>query len=138
VVDIEWAATDVPAFEPSPSHSRPHSLDNQRSFQLGDGRDDHDDGAAQRAAGIKLLPEADVLDVQPVQFIQHFQEVTHTPGQAIASPDQDNIEAAAAGIGQHPVQPGPPGPGAANAVIDILLHDLKPALLGYLLKIVKL
>ena len=86
----------------------------------------------------KLFPETDKLDVQPVQFIQHFQEVTHAPSQAIASPYQDNIEVTAAGIGQHPVQPGPPGPGAANAVIDVLLHDLKPTLKGYLLKIVKL
>lgn len=94
---------DVPAFEASATHSSPDPLDDQRAFQLRDGRDDYDDGAAQRAAGIKLLPEADELDVQPVQFIQHFQEVTHAPGQSIAGPDQHDIEVAAAGISQHPV-----------------------------------
>ena len=63
MVDIERSAADVPAFKPSASHPSPDSLDNQRSFQLGDGRDDYDNGAAQRTAGVEVLPEANVLDV---------------------------------------------------------------------------
>ena len=47
------------------AHASTDPLNDQRSFQLGDGADDDDDRAAQRAAGIELLAEADELDVQP-------------------------------------------------------------------------
>jgi hypothetical protein len=42
-----------------------------------------------------VVPIAEELDVQPVQLIQHFQEVAYRTRQAVTSPDQDDIEPAA-------------------------------------------
>ena len=43
------------------------------AFELGDGADDDDDGPAQRAAGVDIFPEADELDSDPVQLVEHIQ-----------------------------------------------------------------
>ena len=91
-IDVEWGAADVAAFELGAAHAGPDPLDDQVAFQLGDGADDDDDGAAQRAAGVDVLAEADELDVEVVQFVEHFQEVTHGAGHAIAGPDQHDVE----------------------------------------------
>jgi hypothetical protein len=44
-VELERLAPDLPAFEPGPAHAGADPLDNQVPFQLGDGADDHHDGA---------------------------------------------------------------------------------------------
>jgi hypothetical protein len=40
-----------------------------------------------------------------------------------------------AGISHHPVQAGPAGPGATNAVVDVLLNDFQSTLLGHLAQV---
>jgi hypothetical protein len=60
----------VPAFETSTPHAGADSFDDQVAFELGDGSDDHDDGAAQRAARVDIFAEADELDVDPVELRQ--------------------------------------------------------------------
>ena len=62
VVQYQRIAADVLAFEPGAPHAGAHPLDDQVAFQFGDGADDDHDGPAQRAAGIDIFPEADVLD----------------------------------------------------------------------------
>ena len=74
-VEVQRLATDVLAFELGPAHAGPDPLDDQVAFEFGDRPDDDHDGAAQRAAGVDLFTEADELDVEPVQFIEHFEEV---------------------------------------------------------------
>jgi len=69
--------------------------------------DDHDDGAAQRAARVDLLAEADELDAERVQLVEYLEEVPGGAGDAIAGPDQHDIEAAAAGIPHQIIQTGP-------------------------------
>src|SRR5665213_495557 len=76
-VEDKWHASYVPALEPGAPHTGADPLDDQVAFELRYCPDDDDDGAAQRAAGVDLLAEADELDVEPVQFIEHFQEVLH-------------------------------------------------------------
>ena len=76
-VEIERLPADVAAFELGPAHAGPDPLDDQVAFEFGDGPDDDHDGATQRAAGVDLLAEADELDIQPVQFVEHFEEVFH-------------------------------------------------------------
>ena len=34
------------------------------------------DGAAQQATGINFFPEAAELDIQPIEFVEHFQKVS--------------------------------------------------------------
>ena len=97
-IEFEPPAPDVPAFEPGPAHAGSDPLDNQVAFELGDGPDDDDNGAAQRAAGVDLLAEADELDVEMVQLVKHFEEVFHRAGNPVRGPDQDHFEATAAGI----------------------------------------
>src|SRR5579864_9059655 len=130
-IEFERPAADVAPFEAGAPPAGAHPLDDQVAFELRDGPDDHHDGAAQRAAGVDLLAEADELDVEPVQFVQDFEEVPSRAGDAIAGPDQDHIEAAAAGVAHHVVETGPARPGAADPV-GVLLDDLEAALGGHL------
>ena len=53
-----------------------------------------------------MLAEADELDVEPVQLVEHFKEVLHRTGDPIRSPDQDHIELAAACIPHQIAQSG--------------------------------
>lgn len=68
-------AADVAAFQLGPAHAAPHPFHDQVALQLGDGADDDHHGAAQRAARVDVLPEADELDVEVVHLIQHLQQV---------------------------------------------------------------
>ena len=36
-----------------------------------------------------------------LQLVEHFQEVTDRAGQPVAGPTEDDVKAAAAGVGQH-------------------------------------
>ena len=65
-IQYQWIAADVLALEPGAPHAGAHPLDDQVAFQFGDGADDDHDGAAQRATGIDIFPEADVLDLEPI------------------------------------------------------------------------
>ena len=56
-------------FEPGAPHAGAHSLDDQTAFQFCNRSDDDHDGPAQRAAGVDVFPEGDVLDVQTGEFI---------------------------------------------------------------------
>ena len=49
------------AFKARAPHAGAHSLDDQVAFEFGDGADDHDESAAQRATGVDIFPEADEL-----------------------------------------------------------------------------
>ena len=78
-VQYERLAADVLTFETSAPHAGAHPFDDQTAFKLSDGADDHDDGAAQRAAGVDVFPEADVLDTDPIQLVEHIEEVFDRP-----------------------------------------------------------
>jgi len=73
-IEIESRPSDVPAFKTSAPHAGADSLDDQIAFKFRDRSDDHNDGAAQRAARIDLFAEADELDVEPVELVEHFEE----------------------------------------------------------------
>ena len=133
-VEFERLAADVTAFEPGAPHAGADPLDDQVAFQFGDGADDDHDGAAQRAAGVDLFAERDELDVEPVQLVQHFEEVFHRAGDPVRGPDQDHVELAAAGIPHQFVQPGPAGLHAADPV-GVFVDDLVAALGGHLAEI---
>jgi hypothetical protein len=81
-IKVQWTAADVPAFEAGTAHAGPDPLDDQTSFQLGDGADDDDHGPAQRPAGIDRFAEGDELDAEAVQLVQDFEEVANRPSRA--------------------------------------------------------
>ena len=66
VVQYQRIAADVLALKPGAPHAGAHPLDDQIAFQFGNGADDDHDGPAQRAAGIDIFPEADVLDLKTI------------------------------------------------------------------------
>ena len=136
-VENQWHASDVTAFEAGAPHSGADPLDDQVAFKLGDCADDDDDGAAQRAAGIDLFTEADELDVEPVQLVQHIEEVLHRSCDSIRSPHQDNIELAAAGIPHQITESWPLGLGPGDSV-RVFLDDLIATLCSHLAQIVAL
>ena len=114
-----------------------HSLDDQVTFEFGDGADDDHDGPAQRAGSVDLLAEADELDVEPVELVEHFEEVFHRSGDPVAGPDQDHIEASAASVGHHLIKATPLCFRSTDPVY-ILLHDLVAALGGHLAQVKRL
>ena len=115
----------------------PMPINNKVTFQLGDRADDHHDGAAQRSAGVEVLPEADVLDVQPVQLVQHFQEVRTDLASRSDAQTITTSNAAAASIGHELIEPGTLGLGAAD-LVGVFLDDLVAALLGHLPQVIQL
>jgi hypothetical protein len=68
VVQLQWIATDVTAFEPDTAHARAGPLDNKIAFQFRDRADDEHHGSAQRAARIDLFAEANELDVEAIDL----------------------------------------------------------------------
>ena len=79
------------SLQPGPSHAGAHPFDNQVTFQLGNGADDDDNGAAERPACVDVLAEAYELDVEVAQFVEYFQEVADRSGQAVKSPQTRTI-----------------------------------------------
>ena len=85
----------------------PHPVDDEVPFEFSDGPDDDDDGPSQRAAGIKIFPEADELDVEVVEFVQHFEELPHGPRDPVRGPYRHHLEAAAASILEQVIEAQP-------------------------------
>ena len=51
-----------------------------------DGRDNYNHRSPERATSIEILSEADELDLESTEFIQHFQEMARRAGQSIRKP----------------------------------------------------
>ena len=60
-IDVQWPAPDMLALELGAPHAGAHPLDDQVTFQLGDGADDDHYRPPQRSAGVDIFPEADEL-----------------------------------------------------------------------------
>src|SRR5258708_4461394 len=128
-IQYQRLTTDGLTFQTSAPHAGAHPFDDQAALELSDGADDYDDGAAQRAAGIDVFSEADVLNADPLQLVEHLEEVLHRSGYSVRSPDQNDIEPAAASIGHHLIEPRPFGLGAGDLVgvlSDDLISSLSP------------
>ena len=113
------------------------AVDDQVAFQLGDRTDDDDQGAAERPGGVDVLAEADELNIEPVEFVEHLEEVLDRACHAIEGPDQDDVEAAAAGIMHQLIKPGTLRLCAADFV-RVLPDDLETALRGQAAQVVEL
>jgi len=77
--------------------------------------------------GVDLFSEADELNIQPIQFIEHIEEVLHGPFNPVRGPDRSNLEPAPARILHHFAETRPPGLGAADS-IGVFPNDLVAAL----------
>jgi hypothetical protein len=136
-IEFERLPSDVPALELGSPHAGSHTLDDQVAFEFRDRSDDDDDGPAQRAGRVDRLAEADELDVEAVELIEHFEQMSGRARDPIASPDQDDIEPAAAGIPHQISEPWPARLHAAD-LVHIFLDDLIAALSSHLAQIVEL
>ena len=74
-VESKRRAADVLASEAGAPHAGADPLDNKVAFELRDRSDDDHDGAAQRAAGVDVLSERGVLDVEPA-LLTRFRRMT--------------------------------------------------------------
>ena len=88
-------------------------------------------------AGINIFPKADELDIIMVEFVEHFEEVPGGAGDPIEGPDQDDLELAAAGIGQQLIETRALCFRAADPV-SVFVNDLETALRGQRAQIVHL
>ena len=129
-VDLDWTPADMPALQPCAAHSCSHPCDDKVAFQFFDGADDDDDGPPQWATRVEVLPEADELDLQMVESIQHLEEVPDGPGDPVRSPHQHHLEAAAAGIAEQVIKARSAGLRSRDSV-GVLGYDLKASLLGH-------
>ena len=68
-IDVQGAASDLAAFKFGATHAGPDPFDDQIPFEFGNSSDDDHDGAAERPAGVDVLPETDELNVEVVQFV---------------------------------------------------------------------
>ena len=109
-VELEGRPADVPAFEPCTAHAGADPLDDEVAFEFRDGSDDDHHRAAQRAAGVDLLAEADELDVQPVELIQHIEEVSDGAGDAKPRPARRRSGCGGRRASGHRDPAGGPGP----------------------------
>jgi len=66
-------------------------------------------GPLGRAIGVDLFHERDELDAYSVQVVEHIEEVTSGACDAVARPDQHDVEAAAASISHHRIESRPFG-----------------------------
>ena len=126
--------SDALALTAVASHAGAHPLDDQVAFQFGDGANDHDDGSAQRSSGIDALPEADELDLDSVQFAQHFKKMARGTSDAITRPSHHHVELAAAGVSHHGIESWPFGLHAGDLVY-VFLDDRIAALGSHLTQI---
>jgi hypothetical protein len=127
----------MPSFEPGPAHTCPDPFDDEIPLQLCDSPDDDDNGPTKRAAGIEVLAEADELDGQMVELIEHLEEVPDRARDPIRSPDKNYLEAAAAGIPQQLIETGAPSLCSGDA-IGVLGNDFETSLLSHRAEIMKL
>ena len=74
-IKVEWFAANVPALELGATHAGAHSFDDEVAFEFRNGADDDNDGSTQRTAGIELFAITYKLDIEMIEFIQHFQKV---------------------------------------------------------------
>src|ERR1700722_9930780 len=51
LIELEWAAADVLAFELGAPHAGPDPFDDEAALEFGNRTDDYDDGPAKRSAG---------------------------------------------------------------------------------------
>lgn len=96
----------MPSFETGATHAGANAFDDQVALQLGDGADDDDDGAAERPAAVDVLAEGDEVDAEMVEFVEDLDEVANRSRQAIEGPDDEDVELAAAGVGQELIEAG--------------------------------
>ena len=74
-VQGQRSTADVLTFEPCAPHAGAHPFNDQAALEFGDGADDHDESAAQRATGVDIFPERDVFDPDSIQLVQNIEEV---------------------------------------------------------------
>lgn len=136
-VEIERRPSDATSFEARPAHAAADALDDEGPFQLGDRADDDGDGAAQWAAGVEVLAEADELDAEAIHLVEDFEQVPRRPGDTIATPDQQDVEAAAAGILHELIETRPAGLHTGD-LVRVLLEDSVATLSCHLAEIAHL
>ena len=119
------------------THAGTDPFDDQVTFQLGDRTEDDNDGAAQRAGRVDVFAEADELDAETAELVQHFQIMANRTGDAVPSPDHHHVKLAAASVCHELIEAGTLSFGAADPV-SVFVNDLQPSLLGKGMQIVAL
>jgi hypothetical protein len=127
-IDIERGSADAAAIKLGSAHARADTFDDQRPLQFGHRRDNDYDRATQGAIRVDRFALRQELDAEVVQFVEDLEEVLGASGQAVARPDQDNVEAMAVGVLQQAVQRRTPGFGTGDPMVGVLINDLESAL----------
>jgi hypothetical protein len=136
-VNVERRTTNSSAFQFRSTHSSPDALDNERALQLGNRTDNHDYRTAQRASRVDIFAQADELDVEVAQFVEHFQEMADTPCHSIESSNEHDIEAMPPSIHQQLIEARSFRSGTGNNAC-VFVRNFVSALLCHFAEVVKL
>jgi hypothetical protein len=126
-VNPQRRAPDLPSFHPRPPHTRLDSFDYGLPLDLRDCAHDDDHRPTERASGVDVLSQADKLDAEMIQFVEHFQEVADVSRYPVERGHEHNVKAAASRVRQKLVKSGPLRFRAANGV-GVLADDLESPL----------
>jgi hypothetical protein len=136
-VDIHGTAANPAPFQFRTTHPSPNMLDDEAALQFGNRSDYDHHRSPEWSAGVDVLSEADELNPEVIQFIEHFQEMPHASGHPVECGHEHDIEAVPPGIGHKLVEAGALGFRAANH-IAIFMHDFILALFGHFAQVVQL
>lgn len=81
--------------------------------------------AACRRRGVDRLVENDEVDAQRLEFATKGREVMHAAGEPVELDHRDSVESPPPRVAHHFIERGPPVFGTGDAVVDVLLNDLK-------------
>jgi len=107
-----------------------YTFPDQRPFQFSYGSNDREDHFAHWGTGIDTFAEADKLDAQRMKFFEHRNEVFSAPGEPVKPCNQNCIDFAFSGITHKAVEFGTAIFGAADADIDVLVHNFESTVPG--------
>jgi hypothetical protein len=136
-VNVEWSAAYSPTFQPRSAHPRLHAFGNQRTFKLGNRTDNHDYRPAQWASRVDIFAQADELDAEMSQLVEHFQEVANASRYPVERGYEHDVETMSPGICQQLIEAGSFRSGTGNNVC-VFVRNFVSALLGHFAEVEQL
>jgi hypothetical protein len=126
-IDLERRTTYSSTFQFRSSHPGFDSFDDQTLLELGNRTHNHDDRSTQWTGRVDIFADADELDLEVVQLVEHFQEMADISSDAVKRRNDHNVKSVSPSIRQQLIESTSFGLRAGNCV-GILTHNFKSAL----------
>jgi hypothetical protein len=97
-VYIQRGTTNSSSFQFRSPHAGSNSLDDKTIFELGYRADNHDYRPAEWASRVNIFAQANELDAEMSQLVEHFQEMANASRHPIEGSNEHDVEAMAPSI----------------------------------------